>query len=943
MDLPRSLIKDFAEVTDNPSNDSEKTKYVRGTIKVSGDSKYVQIDGSSTLTPISEVVDVQEDDRVLVTIENHKATILGNFTFPPSARKEQEAVDKAEDAQNTANDAKDTADNATDIANSANENVQGAIDKANEASDLANQAKEEAAGAIDAANSASQNATAAKESAAQAAADAATAREEAAASQEATAAAQEEINKINGEITTVKGDINTALDDLADQAAEIEATKQTMELNYAKKTDVSSVEASLKTEISTKVGELQTTVEQNYAAKTDVVDLEGRLQTQITQNEQTISSTATKVEKLESDTAEAVENVNTALDKANAAQTAAGNAQTAADAAQAAADQAKADAATATSKANAAQSTADAAQAAVDAADAELAAAKTDLEEAKQNLTNVTNRVGATEEDIAAAQAAVDAAEKNVNKALADVAEAQAAADAAQTAANQAQTDAEEAQTAASNAQLKADNAQAVADKAQEDALKAQEDVAALTKRVTTAETEISQNAEQIALLATKTDEIGDLLINDYYNKVQTDAAIKLSADEITAEVSRVEETLRDDYYTKEQADSAIKVSADNITSTVSKTYSTKTETIKNMVDEFYLSDSPATLTGGSWSSEQPVWTQGKYIWRRTLVTHGDNTKSYTPSENGVCISGNDGADGDSGSGLVLAIFSSNGSFFKNEDISTTLTAHVYKDGTEITGSDLTALGTIRWYKGRITSPVATGTTLEVSSDADSEDYTAQLEASGESSGKVLARDKITLIHVDEHLDDIQNAQNTADEAAGNAAENEERISNTESSITQLADSITTLITDENGNSMMEQTSDGWTFNISAITQTIEDTRQVVEDMSGTVGGLDQTVSNLDSLINDLTKKTAYIIMSTDDEGNPCIELGKEGNDFKVRITNTSVDFMEGSAKIAYVSNKKLFIETAVIKNELKIGENEGFIWKTRGNGNMGLRWVEGG
>ena len=43
--------------------------------------------------------------------------------------------------------------------------------------------------------------------------------------------------------------------------------------------------------------------------------------------------------------------------------------------------------------------------------------------------------------------------------------------------------------------------------------------------------------------------------------------------------------------------------------------------------------------------------------------------------------------------------------------------------------------------------------------------------------------------------------------------------------------------------------------------------------------------------VNDLGKKTAYIVMTTDENGDPCIELGKEDNPFKVRITNTSISF----------------------------------------------------
>lgn len=70
---------------------------------------------------------------------------------------------------------------------------------------------------------------------------------------------------------------------------------------------------------------------------------------------------------------------------------------------------------------------------------------------------------------------------------------------------------------------------------------------------------------------------------------------------------------------------------------------------IYSTVEEFYLSDSPTALSGGSWSEKQPVWTQGKYIWRRSKVTKGDGTVSYTPSEAGVCITGNTGAAGKDG------------------------------------------------------------------------------------------------------------------------------------------------------------------------------------------------------------------------------------------------------------------------------------------------------
>lgn len=72
-------------------------------------------------------------------------------------------------------------------------------------------------------------------------------------------------------------------------------------------------------------------------------------------------------------------------------------------------------------------------------------------------------------------------------------------------------------------------------------------------------------------------------------------------------------------------------------------------DTITKTVEEFYLSSSPTSLSGGSWSTKQPTWTEGKYIWRRTAVTYGDGSSEYTPSTNGVCITGNTGAKGEKG------------------------------------------------------------------------------------------------------------------------------------------------------------------------------------------------------------------------------------------------------------------------------------------------------
>lgn len=96
----------------------------------------------------------------------------------------------------------------------------------------------------------------------------------------------------------------------------------------------------------------------------------------------------------------------------------------------------------------------------------------------------------------------------------------------------------------------------------------------------------------------------------------------------------------------KTYADAQIKVAADSISQNVSKV---QAASIISSQEQFYQSTSPTSLTGGSWSNTQPAWASGKYIWRRTLVTYGNNKTGYTPSETGVCITGNTGATGSTG------------------------------------------------------------------------------------------------------------------------------------------------------------------------------------------------------------------------------------------------------------------------------------------------------
>lgn len=84
--------------------------------------------------------------------------------------------------------------------------------------------------------------------------------------------------------------------------------------------------------------------------------------------------------------------------------------------------------------------------------------------------------------------------------------------------------------------------------------------------------------------------------------------------------------------------------------------------TITSVVQQFYLSTSKSTQTGGSWLSTVPVWSSGKYYWVRVATTYSNGaTTTSTPVL--------DNALNDS---LVTALEVKTG----NQNLSTTVTQH---------------------------------------------------------------------------------------------------------------------------------------------------------------------------------------------------------------------------------------------------------------------------
>ncbi len=155
--------------------------------------------------------------------------------------------------------------------------------------------------------------------------------------------------------------------------------------------------------------------------------------------------------------------------------------------------------------------------------------------------------------------------------------------------------------------------------------------------------------------------------------------------------------------------------------------------------------------------------------------------------------------------------------------------------------------------------------------------------------------------------------------------------------IQQLADSIVGLVRDGNGGSMLQQDANGlWYFNLGPLQQSLSDTANSLDDLSGIVLDANGQIDVLKSTAAALQQRTEYVRSYTDENGQPCLELGEGDSTFRVKITNTQIQFMEGTATPAYLSNQKLYIEKAEVINGLQMG---GFVWKVHGKGNMGLIW----
>ncbi|MFR4251200.1 MAG: phage tail spike protein [Christensenellales bacterium] len=454
----------------------------------------------------------------------------------------EQAKDQADAAANDVKAATDAAETATKAANTATESAQAAQTAANNAQAAVDAVEEDVAGL----ETSVANAQAAAEMANQAAATAQTKAEQAqtAANNAQTAAATAAAAASDAQTTADTAVANAAAAqgtaDTAKTAAETAATTAA-----AAKKDA----AAAQTEIDS-LGENLTTLEDTmtaeYARKTDLSTAQAALQTQITKNAAEISSTASSVTRIDETANYAYEELQGALALAERAQTEADKAQSAAEEAQAAADTEAAAQATAKAEAETAKTAANTAKAGLDNARTSLAAAKADL-------ATVQSRADATEEEITAAQAAVTSAQSAVEAAKSDWETALTEADTAQKTASEAAANADIAQAIADKAAAAAQTAQALANEASGDAQAAKTAADEAADTATTAQQTANQAATDAATAQKTADTAAATAATAQATASQAQATATQAAADLSAAQARLQEVLVDAQATEEE------------------------------------------------------------------------------------------------------------------------------------------------------------------------------------------------------------------------------------------------------------------------------------------------------------------------------------------------------------------------------------------------------
>ena len=410
---------------------------------------------------------------------------------------------------------------------------------------------------------------------------------------------------------------------------------------------------------------------------------------------------------------------------------------------------------------------------------------------------------------------------------------------------------------------------------------------------------------------------------------------------------------------------SALEQTASGITARVS---SVERRAVVGSQRQYYPSTSPTSLAGGSWGTSAPAAAQGRYIWERTLLTYGDGTASYSPGEGGVCVTGNTGATGPQGAqGPTGATGATGPKGSPGTDLSQGRAMYAdpfFSSGTNgcsvynNAGSGTVAVA--RQARSSDNPCSQSGHELKVTtSGAASPGHGGVYQTIQSRANAVFVRRVIAKIPAGYSLMNAENSMGSGyqvewlTDRAGTGAFREYMYryrcgaSGTFSSgghmyvtggavatasaplvwyvaccqtydMTGAPDASEALAAASAAAQTVTELSTRVDQTNSSITDSIARKTTEISALQGALSGLS---GDLGSVSGRVSEVEASFRRTMDAGGNPQLDLMTTANGFGTRITNTEMAFMDSGQKVAYVSNKRLYIEQAEVVGQMQVGD----------------------
>ena len=152
-----------------------------------------------------------------------------------------------------------------------------------------------------------------------------------------------------------------------------------------------------------------------------------------------------------------------------------------------------------------------------------------------------------------------------------------------------------------------------------------------------------------------------------------------------------------------------------------------------------------------------------------------------------------------------------------------------------------------------------------------------------------------------------------------------------------------------NNTSLIEQTDTQIRLDVASeyvSTGTFDEFRETTEtQFTVQADGIEAKFSEIVLLVEEVEGETqaqfrelaSYIRGYQNEEGQPVLELGSVTSDIILRQTNDRIQFVQGGAEVAYVSNNTLYITDGQFLNSLRVGD---FAFIPRANGSLDFKKV---